>query len=98
MTERPAAQLSSIGGASSLQSTVCKNLCLAFVSQIDPCHERVIRGELEDRRCPKCQLAIECCSRSAIVNEVVEKILQETPLFGSLNEKELEALAGRVSN
>jgi CRP-like cAMP-binding protein len=32
------------------------------------------------------------------VNEVVEKILRKTPLFASLTDKEMEALAGRVSN
>jgi len=32
------------------------------------------------------------------VNEAVEKILRKTPLFASLTDKEMEALAGRVSN
>lgn len=32
------------------------------------------------------------------MNEVVEKILRKTPLFASLTEKEMEALAGRISN
>ncbi len=32
------------------------------------------------------------------MNEVVETILRKTPLFASLTDKELEALAGRVSN
>jgi CRP/FNR family transcriptional regulator, cyclic AMP receptor protein len=32
------------------------------------------------------------------VNEVVERILRKTPLFASLTDKEMEALAGRVSN
>jgi CRP/FNR family transcriptional regulator, cyclic AMP receptor protein len=33
----------------------------------------------------------------AAVNEIVEKILRKTPLFASLTDKEMEALAGRVS-
>lgn len=32
------------------------------------------------------------------MNEVVEKILRRTPLFASLTEKEMEALAGRMSS
>jgi CRP/FNR family cyclic AMP-dependent transcriptional regulator len=32
------------------------------------------------------------------VNEVVETILRKTPLFASLTDKEMEALAGRVNN
>jgi CRP/FNR family transcriptional regulator len=32
------------------------------------------------------------------VNEIVEKILRKTPLFASLTDKEMEALAARVSN
>ncbi len=32
------------------------------------------------------------------MNEIVEKILRRTPLFASLTDKEMEALAGRVSN
>ena len=32
------------------------------------------------------------------MNEVVEKILRKTPLFASLTDKEMDALAGRVSN
>ena len=36
--------------------------------------------------------------RSTAMNEIVEKILRKTPLFASLTDKEMEALAGRVSN
>jgi CRP/FNR family cyclic AMP-dependent transcriptional regulator len=32
------------------------------------------------------------------VNEIIGKILRKTPLFASLTDKEMEALAGRVSN
>jgi signal-transduction protein with cAMP-binding, CBS, and nucleotidyltransferase domain len=32
------------------------------------------------------------------VNEIVEKTLRKTPLFASLTDKEMKALAGRVSN
>ena len=32
------------------------------------------------------------------MNEIVEKILRKTPLFASLTDKEMEALAARVSN
>jgi CRP/FNR family transcriptional regulator, cyclic AMP receptor protein len=32
------------------------------------------------------------------VNEVIEKILRKTPLFASLTDREMQALAGRVSN
>ncbi len=37
-------------------------------------------------------------TEGAAVNEIVEKILRKTPLFASLTDKEMEALAGRVSN
>ena len=42
--------------------------------------------------------AIDCYRRSAAVNGVVETLLRKTPLFTSLTDKEMDALAARVNN